>query len=302
MRLQCSCLWTFFACAASAVVPKVIDLFPSANASMASILEEHGNLANGKPTNMLVVFHLENCVFCEMTLGTILYNFGHDNIFNRTAIQPYQILVSYEGQPVAGHSYCQGNPSCIEEAKKLLGVDVSAITSFPSEYFYNKNGESKRVGDTACGIAVRGDADSRCTSTDLSHCADASVALDNWICNMYLSNSPSQDCSGIDWKRCESSDSALTQMNATSDNCTQCCSMGQWYWTSCCTNPAIKYLETCAPKCCQPSECCGAYGYPPDQWDSTCCHAAGNSMPSEDARCTGTCPKHVVKSGVDVVV
>lgn len=272
-------------------MPDVVNLFPNANTSMVSILKSHGNFVDGKPTNMLVVFHLDGCVFCEMTLGTIMYNFKHENIFRQTGVQPYQILVSPEGEPVVGHTYCQGSPSCIKEANEVLGINVSAITDFPTEYFYDANGKVKQVGNMPCGIAVRGDADRRCTSKDLTYCSEASIELDNWVCNMYSGKPSCSECTCDDWKRCQSPTFALAQVKIESDDCTHCCGEGQWFWASCCTNSSIKYLDVCPAKCCQPSECCGAYGYPKDVWDPTCCHAAGNSMPDEDSRCKGTCPK-----------
>lgn len=200
----------YFAAAAPTVTPEVINLYDKANMSMSSTMKAHGNIGqDGKPVNALVIFHLDNCVFCEMTLGTILYNFKNENIFGLTGIQPYQVLVDGEGKKVPGHVYCKDDASCTQQAKETLDVDVTALTSFPTAYFYDSAGKvTAQVGDTPCGIAVRRDADSRCTSRDITHCSLASNDMDNWVCNLHKKPAAPTDCktgSSSAWQRCKSS-------------------------------------------------------------------------------------------------
>merc|ERR1712217_250502 len=162
-------------------------------------------MGGGKPVNALVIFHLDGCVFCEMTLGTVKYNFAHEDIFTATGIQPYQVLVSAEGQPVGDHVYCADDVQCIKEADEVLGANVSSFRSFPTTYFYAADGKIvPDAGVTKCGIAVRGDADRRCTSTDLAHCDTASNDMDNWVCNLHTGGTPLTDCSNSssrEWTR-----------------------------------------------------------------------------------------------------
>lgn len=189
---------------AGGVVHEVIDLFPSATSSMAAMLQTHGSWKDGKPANALVLFHLDGCLFCEMTLGTMLYNFGHENIFGATGVQPYQIRVAYEGTPVAGHTYCQHEAACEAQASATLGVNVSALTGFPSSFYFDGLGAFSQVGDTPCGIAVRRDADAKCSSSNLTRCEDGSNDLDNWVCNLHTSGAPPTTCKtpSTAWKRC----------------------------------------------------------------------------------------------------
>lgn len=92
-------------------------------------------------------------------------------------------------------------------------------------------------------------------------------------------------------------------LNSTSKCCpADMCYNGQQYTTQCANqgyamppkdggdDPSCpSYESQCPAKCCEKT-CCGAYGYPPGDIDSTCCHAASLSMPGEgDSRCLLRC-------------
>merc|ERR1712118_630659 len=124
-----------------------------------------GNEQLQSPVNALVVFHMDGCYFCEITLGSILYNYAHEDIFSLTGVQAFQVLASWEGYPSEGskdynqsHVYCENDSECPSQAQSTLGVNVKGLTSFPTTAFYSAEGkQTAKAGLPACGIAVRRD-------------------------------------------------------------------------------------------------------------------------------------------------
>ena len=188
--------------------------------SMAQILGEvgHYNEKLRRPVDALVIFHLEDCPFCQIELGTVEYSYDNHEIFNLTGVRPFHLFVDTEGPGNLTSSYCIDHPDCIEEAKTYLGVDVTAIKGFPTTYFYDSKGEGAEVGDTPCGVAVRGASlDVNCAywnSTVIKNCAAGETDMSNWICNLKTVDPappplpPSTGCAMPEtaWERCRKSD------------------------------------------------------------------------------------------------
>lgn len=206
--VACSYVWitVLSVSVCEGITPAVVDLYPDDASSMVEILGKHGNMHGGKPVNALVLFHLDACFFCEVELGTMIYNFAHDNIFNLTGVQPYMLLMNYEGKPVPGHAYCQSDQKCADQAMAVLDVNVSGITAFPTAFFYDASGVVRaQVGNSPCGIAVRRDSDSDCSRTKVSSCAAAQEDMNNWVCNLHEPGSKITTCADsqdTSWHRC----------------------------------------------------------------------------------------------------
>ena len=122
--------------ASTHAVHDIVDLYAKPDTSMRTQLGAH--FQDGHPVNALVVFHLEGCVFCEITMGTMLYDTTHDGALNATGIQPFKLLVDAEGTPNGTFTFCSGSADCVAQSKKILGVDPAALTSFPTTYYYRE--------------------------------------------------------------------------------------------------------------------------------------------------------------------
>lgn len=159
------------------------------NKTMPEILSETGNYdaAMERPKNALVVFHLENCPFCQIELGTIEYSYDHHQIFNVTKIQPFHVLVGPEGPVGPGLTFCLDHPDCVAASIKYLGVDVTAIRRFPTTFYYDNEGVGHDTSDTICADMVRSASTISCAywnSTVIAQCANGENAMSNWICNL----------------------------------------------------------------------------------------------------------------------
>merc|ERR1712039_342437 len=116
-----------------------------------------------------------------MTLGAMIRDFQKENIFGHTDIQPFKVLVNYESDKrVSGHSYCINEEECTKQALTVLKANVSAITRFPTIYYYDAESHVHDISDLPCGVAVRRDADQRCSPLNLQACDAALNDLDNW--------------------------------------------------------------------------------------------------------------------------
>ena len=179
--------------ASTHAVHDIVDLYAKPDTSMRTQLGAH--FQDGHPVNALVVFHLEGCVFCEITMGTMLYDTTHDGALNATGIQPFKLLVDAEGTPNGTFTFCSGSADCVAQSKKVLGVDPAALTSFPTTYYY--------VSDTKCGIAVRRDGPAGCAPATAAACAPAANDLSNWVCNAATKDAET-DCAAASpaWERC----------------------------------------------------------------------------------------------------
>ncbi|KAH8057124.1 hypothetical protein JL722_6765 [Aureococcus anophagefferens] len=134
--------------ASTHAVHDIVDLYAKPDTSMRTQLGAH--FQDGHPVNALVVFHLEGCVFCEITMGTMLYDTTHDGALNATGIQPFKLLVDAEGAPNGTFTFCSG--SALRRAvEKILGVDPAALR--PSRRPLRGGRRRERVAK--CGIAVR---------------------------------------------------------------------------------------------------------------------------------------------------
>merc|ERR1711907_51390 len=112
------------------------SLFPSPSSNMAQGLRDaHSISAKGKPANVLSVLHLDGCFFCEITLGTLMYESAQsDSVQNSANIKAFQLLMDYEGQPIANHTYCQRSQTCSEQLLSVMGIAAANVTSFPTEF------------------------------------------------------------------------------------------------------------------------------------------------------------------------
>ncbi|KAH8051835.1 hypothetical protein JL721_11060 [Aureococcus anophagefferens] len=162
--------------ASTHAVHDIVDLYAKPDTSMRTQLGAH--FQDGHPVNALVVFHLEGCVFCEITMGTMLYDTTHDGALNATGIQPFKLLVDAEGTPNGTFTFCSGSADCVAQSKKILGVDPAALTSFPTTAIT----DGRRRGDVrhGCGIAVRRDGPAGCAPATAAACAPAANDLSNW--------------------------------------------------------------------------------------------------------------------------
>ena len=187
--------------ASTHAVHDIVDLYAKPDTSMRTQLGAH--FQDGHPVNALVVFHLEGCVFCEITMGTMLYDTTHDGALNATGIQPFKLLVDAEGTPNGTFTFCSGSADCVAQSKKVLGVDPAALTSFPTTYYYDAAGAASDVSDTKCGIAVRRDGPAGCAPATAEACAPAANDLSNWVSNAATKDAET-DCAAASpaWERC----------------------------------------------------------------------------------------------------
>jgi len=186
---------------------EVVPLYATPGASMLDTFKAHGSWSEalGRVTNAVVVTHMDGCDFCEITIGTMLYNMGAEDIFARTGVVPYQLLVRPEGDPIAGHTYCLDDASCEAQASSVLGINVTTLKEFPTNYFYAKHGAvTPQAGDDQCGIAVRRDGDVHCNSTNISPCGGlGDNDMSNWICNLHTGEEVTNCTADTkEWKRC----------------------------------------------------------------------------------------------------
>ena len=179
---------------------EIADLYPRANASMKEILG--ANLQDGKPVNALVVLHLEGCVFCDITMGTLLYDMRNTGVLNATKIRPFSLLVDVESGSAA--VLCTDHPDCVAQSKSILGVDLTAVTSFPTTMYYDASGARADVSDTPCGIAVRKDGPGSCKPSQVDACQPAADDLADWACNLHTKNETTDCATGASkaWERC----------------------------------------------------------------------------------------------------
>ena len=180
---------------------------------MPTILGGHWDAAKKAPVNALVIFHLEHCGFCNIEMGTIEYSYAHHQIMNKTGVAPFHVQVESEGPPDPGSAFCAQNPACVKAANEYLRVNVTALTSFPTTYFYDGDGVGRDASDTPCGIAVRGASTFDCsfdTPEAIKACAGGEEDLSNWLCNLKTGTAapapppPSASCAvpGTAWERC----------------------------------------------------------------------------------------------------
>jgi len=185
----------------STAIPSV---FPTPESNMTSIFHDHGALGAKGVQDALVVFHLDGCYFCEVTLGSLMYEMAQpDSVLNKLEIHPFQLLVDHEGNPDPSHTYCTDTPACLQQAQTLMGVSVGNLTSFPAIQFWNPDSNHHDVSDTKCGIAIRGNAPDGCSSTAPEKCAALRNTVSNWACGMHIGQEHpmDQECDTAWWKK-----------------------------------------------------------------------------------------------------
>ena len=137
-----------------------------------------------------------------------MYNMGAEDIFSRTGVVPYKLLVEAEGKPKPGLAFCQGDKFCEKQVLDVLGVNLTTVRGFPTSMYFDGEGSSTyECGNTACGVAVRKDGDVRhCKPTNLTACGGiGNNDLSNWVCNLHTGE-VATNCTGdlsTAWKRCK---------------------------------------------------------------------------------------------------